>query len=76
MSFERCLLISMSLTAETARIPGRRSRGFTSITPVILSPMKQKHTIALEVTTDMDETWHIYLISMPQKYKHFLQLKN
>jgi len=41
MSFERCLLIIMSLTAETARIPGRRSRGFTSMTPVILLPMKQ-----------------------------------
>lgn len=35
---------------------------------------KTKYTIVLEMTTYMEETWHICLISMLQKHKHFLQL--
>lgn len=41
MSFEWCRFDIMFLTADTARTPGRRSRGFTPITPLNLLPMKQ-----------------------------------
>jgi hypothetical protein len=46
MSFEWCRFDIMFLTEDTARTPGRRSRGFTPTTPLTLLPMKQNKQVS------------------------------